>query len=52
MLHKVEVSHNHVKDVSSTGFHLAPDKDALAIRHYNTQLSLSGRRFPFLWLQK
>lgn len=31
MFHQVRVSNNHVKDISSSGFHLTLDQNALTI---------------------
>lgn len=36
MFHQVGVSRNHVKDVSSSGFHLTLDQDALTVWHHHT----------------
>lgn len=41
MFHQVGVSHDHVKDISSSGFHLTLDQDALTVWHHHVQLSLS-----------
>lgn len=48
MFHQVGVSHDHVEDVASSGFHLALHQDALTVWHHHTQLSLRGQGFPFL----
>lgn len=52
MFHQVGVSHDHVKDISSSGFHLTLDQDALTVWHHHIQLPLSGWRLPFLWLRE
>lgn len=46
MLHQVRVSNNHVKDISSSGFHLTLDQNALTIWHHHVQLSLTAGRLP------
>lgn len=46
MFHQVSVSNDHVKDVSSSGFHLTPDQDALAVWHQHVQLSLAAGTLP------
>lgn len=51
MFYQVGVSHDHIKDVASPGFHLTLYQNALAVWHHHVQLSLGGWRFPLFWLQ-
>lgn len=48
MFHQVGMSHDHVKDVSSSGFHFTLDQDVLTVWHHHNQLSLKDWRFTFL----